>query len=417
MHLPTLSSRWLATALLAGLPVSAFATNGYFSHAYGTKAEGVAGAGIAYAQDSLAVSVNPAGLAVVADGFDIGLTLFRPDRSATLVQGGTSVRYSGNGKKNFLIPALGYSRHVNDRLAVGIALYGNGGMNTDYRDNPYGRFGATGAAGVDYNQAIVSPAVAWKVNDQHSLGLAVNVAYQRFKAKGIGVFSAFSSSPTQVSDLGADSSTGVGVRLGWQGEVAPGLTLGATWQSRINTHGFRDYAGLFADGGDFDVPANWGAGLGYRINDDWHVALDWQRIQYSRINAVGNPVASLFQGVPLGADDGPGFGWRDVSVVKIGTTWKATQQLTLRAGYSHVSQPIPASETFFNILAPGVVQDHLTLGASFALGERNELNFSAMHALSNSVRGRGSIPAAFGGGEVDIRLAETTIGIGFTHRF
>lgn len=410
--------RRLPLFLLAGLlPVAASATNGYFSHAYGTKSEGVAGAGIALAQDSLAVAVNPAGLLSVADGLDLGVTAFQPNRGATFVQGGSSVAYSGNDTKTFLIPALGYSRHIGDRLAVGIALYGNGGMNTDYAQNPFARFGAQGTAGVDYSQAIVSPAIAWRVNEAHSIGLAVNVAYQEFKAKGISLFGAFSSQPTKVSNLGYDSSTGVGVRLGWQGQLTKDLAFGATWQSKIDTGGFKKYAGLFADGGGFDVPASWGVGLAYRQADAWNVALDWQRIQYSGVNSVGNSVAKLFQGLPLGAANGPGFGWRDVSVVKLGTTYKPSDRLTLRAGFSHAGQPVPAGETFFNTLAPGVVQDHATLGASWAIDDRNEISVSALHAFRYTVNGKGSIPASFGGGEVNVHLSETSLGLGFSHKF
>ena len=64
-------ARWLAAAVLAGASSSSLATNGYFSHAYGIKSEGVAGVGIAYAQDSLTIAVNPAGLLAVDAGLDM----------------------------------------------------------------------------------------------------------------------------------------------------------------------------------------------------------------------------------------------------------------------------------------------------------------------------------------------------------
>jgi long-chain fatty acid transport protein len=48
------------------------------------------------------------------------------------------------------------------------------------------------------------------------------------------------------------------------------------------------------------------------------VAADYQRINYSGIPAVGNPSAAL---APLGAANGPGIGWRDVNVFKIGVAW------------------------------------------------------------------------------------------------
>lgn len=408
--------RAILIALLGSASTAGFATNGYFAHGYGIRAEATAGAGIAYAQDSLTIATNPAGLTVVADGLELGLTVFRPDRGASLVQGGVEASFSGNGTNPFFIPSLGYSRRLNDRFTLGVALFGNGGMNTDYEQNPYARFGAQGPAGVDLNQAFLSPAIAWDIGGGHTLGLAVNFAYQRFKARGIGIFAGFSSNPAAVSDQGYDDSFGVGARLGWQWQATDALTLGATWQSKIDGR-FDSYAGLFADAGGFDIPSTWGVGLGWRVTDRWHVALDWQRIDYSGVPSVGNSIAVLFQGVPLGGPDGPGFGWHDVSVVKLGTTYQAGDRLVLRAGYSRNEQPVQPAETFFNILAPGVVRDHLTLGASWKFDGRNEISFSYLHAFRHTVNGSGSIPPAFGGGEANVRLSEDSLGISYSRRF
>ena len=74
-------SRILATTvLLAAAPSAALATNGYFSHGYGTKNAGMAGAGTALAQDSIAAATNPAGMAFVGSRVDGGLEVFSPRR-------------------------------------------------------------------------------------------------------------------------------------------------------------------------------------------------------------------------------------------------------------------------------------------------------------------------------------------------
>ena len=70
------------------LPGMALATNGYFSHGYGVKSQGMAGVGIALPQDGLAAATNPAGTAFVGDRLDLGLVWFRPSRGAEI---------SGNG--------------------------------------------------------------------------------------------------------------------------------------------------------------------------------------------------------------------------------------------------------------------------------------------------------------------------------
>lgn len=406
---------------LATAPLAATATNGYFSHGFGIRNEALAGAGIAFSQDALAPATNPAGLADVDDGYEVSLNLFRPSRGATLTQGGTSASFSGNGKKIFPIPSLGYARALTDTVSFGIALYGNGGLNTDYTSNPYARFypptATPGEGGVDLSQAFITPAVSLRIGERSSAGLAVNIAYQRFKAKGIGAFAGFSQDPANVSNRGYDDSLGLGVRLGWQTHVTDAFTVGATWQSKTKAKRFKKYAGLFADGGDFDIPSTYGVGVAFKPAEGWDIALDWQKIEYSKINSVGNSIASLFGGSPLGSDDGPGFGWRDVTVVKLGTQVQVSPQFTLRLGVSHNRQPVQAGETFFNILAPGVVRTHATLGGSWKVGESGEFSVSYLHAFKKEVDGSGSIPPAFGGGEADVRLTENSLGFGWSHRF
>jgi long-chain fatty acid transport protein len=399
---------------VASLPAAA--TNGYFAAGYGVKAEGEAGAGIAFPQDSLTIATNPAGLTAVADGFDLGLDVFAPRRKSTLVQGGSEQSFDGDGTKTFYIPALGYSRHLSPRLAIGIALFGNGGLQTDYASNPFARFGASGRAGVDLQQAFLSPALAYELAPGQSLGAAVNLGYQKFHATGVGLFSGFSSAPGAVSDNGYDSATGAGVRIGWLGHFGPHVALGATWQSKTSFGKFHKYAGLFADQGGFDAPSTYGVGIALSPTDKWTVALDWQRIEYSKVATVGNSVASLFAGVPLGASDGPGFGWRDVSVVKVGISYAASERWTVRGGISSNRQPIPGSQTFFNVLAPGVVETHVTAGLSWRPSKSNELNLSALYAPRKTVNGAGSIPQAFGGGEANVSLQESAIGISWSHR-
>jgi long-chain fatty acid transport protein len=408
----------LGSCMLA-IALPAAATNGYFSHGYGVKSLGAAGTGIAHPEDALAAATNPAGTGAAGDRIDLGLSWFAPRRSASIVGNafGADSYHDGNGTKNFFLPEFGWNQRLSSDLAVGVAAYGNGGMNTDYDRNPYARFGASGEAGVNLQQLFVTPSLAWTPVPGQSIGIGINVAVQRFSAKGIGLFSGFSSAPAQVSDQGTDTSTGAGLRLGWLGQVAPDLQLGLTWSQKIRGR-FDKYGGLFADGGRFDVPENYGAGLAWAPAPGWGLAADVQRIRYSRVHAVGNPAAALFAGMPLGAANGPGFGWRDITVVKLGGSVALSNSLTLRAGVSHARQPVPSSETFFNVLAPGVVQDHLTFGGTWASGG-NEWSFFLAHATGKSVNGSASIPpgnppAGLGGGNANVRLKETLFGLAYS---
>ncbi|PWR21453.1 OmpP1/FadL family transporter [Zavarzinia aquatilis] len=405
------ASGFAAAAIGAATPASA--TVGYFDHGIGIQAKGAGGAAIAYPKDSVAIGANPASAFSLGNRADIGIELFRPDRNAAFSGNfaGPDESFDGNDTENFLIPEAGYVRRLSDTLAAGIALYGNGGMNTDYGRNPFGRFGATGSAGVNLEQAILAPSIAWQPVPGHSVGVSLNIAYQRFEAKGIGLFAGYSQDPAHVSDQGTDHSFGAGVKIGYLGEITPWLTIGAVYQSKTWMQEFDKYAGLFADQGDFDLPANYGIGFTLKAPYGLDVTGEVQRIEYSDVGAVGNPVNSLFAGVPLGADNGPGFGWDDVTVFRLGANYRLNPNWQVRGGWAYVTQPIPEDQTFFNILAPGVVRHHFTLGATWNSDGGLEISAFGFYAPKVTLEGENSIPPAFAGGNADVDLSEVAVGV------
>jgi long-chain fatty acid transport protein len=403
----------LAVAAAVAAP-SAFATNGYFQHGYGMKSQGMAGAGVAYSQDSLAAATNPAGMALVGNRLDVGISLFRPVRDAEITGSpapGVNGNYDASDKKNFFVPEFGYNSMVNKDMSFGVSVYGNGGMNSSYT-KPIGLFG-TSNAGVDLSQLFISPTLALKLTPEHAVGIAINFAYQRFKATGLQNFDnpGFTSSPGNVTDNGYDSSTGWGARIGWTGQINQDVTLGATYQTKTSMGKFDKYKGLFAEQGKFDIPSNYAVGIAVKAAPKTVVAFDIEKIKYSDSSAVNDKLDPLLTGVKLGSDSGPGFGWQDMTVYKLGVAYDVSNALTVRAGWNHGKQPIPTSQTLFNMLAPGVVEDHLTLGATWKLDKNSELSGMYMHALENKVDGSGSIPASFGGGEANLKMHQDSIGV------
>ena len=407
--------RVIPVMLIASASLNAYATDGYFAHGYGIKSLGAGGVGIALPQDSLVVASNPAGLSRIGDRIDVGATIFRPIREAEIEGSPAPINgtYDGSDTKNFLIPEFGYSKRLNDTTTVGISVYGNGGMNTDYK-NGFPLFGNS-RAGVNLIQVFVAPTIAWQVNENNAIGVTLNLAYQRFEAKGLQNFAnpAFSSDPNHVTNKGADSAYGAGLHFGWLGKINDAISIGAHYQTKTYSTEFDQYKGLFAEQGDFDIPATYGIGAAVKATDKLTFAGDLQRIEYSDVNSVGNSLANLFV-AQLGTNNGAGFGWKDTTVYKLGVIYDYSAQLTLRAGYNHVSQPIPSSQTLFNTLAPAVVQDHATLGATWRFANNNELSFSYTHAFENEVKGDNAIPAAFGGGDVNLKMYQNSLGIAYS---
>lgn len=408
------------SVVIALISTSASATTGYFMHGYGVKAQGNAGTSIAQFQDALTIASNPAGLSWIGSRVDAGLTVFSPDRSSKISgnQYGANGSYDGNGRKYFVIPVIALNHEINDQVALGLAVYGNGGMNTGYDKNPYAAFGNTGSAGVDLTQVFVSPAVSWKYTDHQSIGIATNILYQRFEARGIGGFAGYSADGANLSNRGKDSSTGIGARIGWAGHFFDErLTLGANYSSKIDADRFDKYRGLFAEQGDFDVPESYGVGAAFKVTPKLTLAADVQRINYSDVDSVGNTfdVAKLQQGHAFGTAKGPGFGWDDINVYKVGASYQATPQLTLRAGYSHNDQPVQDSETFLNILAPGVIQDHVSIGATYNIDPHQEISVAYTHALEDEVEG--AISPAFGGGKTTLKMNQNILGFSYGYKF
>ena len=394
----------------------ALATDGYFAHGYGVKSQGMGGVGIALPQDAIAAAANPAGMGLIGNRIDFGLTWFRPARESEISGNGAPIpninsTYDANDTQNFFIPEFGYNRQLNPDLTLGVSVYGNGGMNTDYK-NGIPLFGSAGSAGVDLAQVFIAPTVTWKLTQNQTIGVSLNVAYQRFEAKGLQGFAAFSTSPSNLTDNGHDDSYGAGLHFGWIGQINDAVTLGATYQSRTYMSKFDKYKGLFAEQGDFDIPSSYGVGFAIKATPAITLAADVERINYSEIASVGNAsIPNLANG--LGSHNGAGFGWRDATTVKLGASYAYNENLTVRAGYNHINQPIRGGDTFFNILAPGVIEDHITFGTTYVLPNKAELSIAYMHAFENTVNGENSIPNFMGGGNANLKMNQDSLGIAY----
>jgi len=383
----------LAAALvLAALASPAFATNGYFSHGYGTHYKGMAGAGAALHLNSLAPATNPAAMAFLGHRYDASLALFNPNRFYTV--SGNPSGFPGtfgltpgeveSDSKYFPVPAFGANWKVGETGAFGVSLYGNGGMNTDW---PTGTFYAGTPTGVNLSQMFVAPTYAVKLGGKHGLGVTAIGAVQWFKAEGVGSFAPFSSAPGKLSNNDSSYSYGGGLRLGYLGDWSKYFSVGASYQTKIWMSAFDEYAGLFAEQGDFDIPANWVAGIAIKPTENVDIAVDVQQVLYSGVASVSNPLMPNLMQSPLGTDGGAGFGWEDMTTVKGGVQLRAGEGWTWRAGYSYGSQPIPDKEVLFNILAPGVIEQHLTLGFSKLLKGTQELSLAVTRAFSKKVKG------------------------------
>jgi long-chain fatty acid transport protein len=480
------------------IPVSALATNGYFAHGWGTKSKAMAGVATALPQDTLVSATNPAGMAFVGTSLDLGVAFFNPsDRgyeanpdfavdpntgfpTGPFVTPGT---YDSDSDW-FLIPSIGYNRELDDRSSIGISIFGNGGMNTNYKDrpvwenfaaapnqlavpdpsfappgtvvgpngflftatnppmpvtdpnappppngpnaNPGGVFTATTPTGVNLEQLFIEIPYTYKIGDgKQAVGIAPVFAVQSFEAKGLQPFRAASVQPDKVTNNGKDWSYGFGLHVGWVGEINDQLSAGISYRSKVWMTKFDDYEGLFANGGEFDIPAMFNLGLAWKAQPNLTLAFDYQRIFYDEIDAIANSndkdlTPCFSPGGPkpvicLGGKDGLGFGWDSVDVFKLGARYDANEKLSFMGGVSYNTEFSSGRQALFNVLTPATVRWHITLGATYRHSDSDEFNLALAYMPKETVDG--TSPSITQTQTGSIYMEQKDIEISWRHRF
>ncbi len=401
-----------------GVAAPASATNGYFSSGTSIQSKGMAGAGVAIGTGVMGAAQNPATALRYGNQAEACLSLFAPDRSVTVSPGGplTAGTFTSN-KTLFPVPCGGVNFQLNDSTTLGVLLYGNGGLNTEYDTNFFAGLGAgSSPLGVNLEQLFLSVNLAHQVNDRVTVGIAPVIAAQRFSATGLEAFAGLSAFPGQVTNRGDDFAIGVGLNLGALVELAPGLTLGANYRTRIDMDNFDRYAGLFAEAGDFDIPATVALGLAYtpQANPALTLTAEWQRIFYGDVAAIANTSAP--PGGPLGTANGVGFGWKDMDVVRISAEYRYSPKWTLRGGVSWNSEFADPPEAVINTLAPATPQWHASIGATYEWSDRRAIHMSYTHVFDNSLSGAN--PALTGvAQQVSERMSQNELSVAVTWKW
>lgn len=414
--------------LMSGVAVAAMtmmsagtanATNGYFSNGYGTAAKGMAGVSVAMPQDTQAGTNNPAGMASLGNRADASIAVFSPLRKYdTGATGGFIADSAEKSSKNyFLVPSFGANWDMGE-YSLGVTMSANGGMNTDYPTKVFN--GSAPRTGIDLAQALFGITYSRKLNDKHTIGITPTLAAQRFKAVGLSSFAGISSDSTKLSDNGYDYSYGYGLRAGWLGQMSDTLTLGAMAQSKMYMQKFDKYAGLFANKGEFDIPASVTLGGSIKASDKLTIGADVQRIFYGSVDSISNThnitnlgAVGTTSVLSLGNSQGAGFGWKDMDIIKIGGEYNYSDALTLRAGLSHNSAAFSNTETLFNILAPAVVDTHLSLGGSYDIAPNMSLSMAYTRAFAANITGTNANHA----NPIKLSMNQHDLEVGFSYDF
>ena len=324
----------------------------------------------------------------------------------------------------FLIPNAAYSQPIDATSAWGVALYGNGGINAYYRSvTNFGRVcpGANGvfcagALGVNLSQAFLEADYA-KSFGAVSLGVGPVVAMQMFSAEGFGFFKGLSESPANMTNNGTDTTVGVGLHAGLEWKVNSAFRVGLSGATPTFMQKFSKYVGLLPDQGGFDIPGSVDAGVAWDVVPSFTLMLDYKGIFYRGVHADANPVNFSLQ---FGAAGSAGFGWSNVNVVALGAEWRATRDLTLRAGMELNNNPVHRADILGGLFAPGITKSQFSAGLSYRVSKNSEIELAGYYAPKVNVSGPEALPPPFApmpGSNITAFLSEAQVTIGWTYHF
>jgi len=409
-------------------PAAAF--NGYFASGIGVRAKAMAGASTAMIGDAFAGANNPAASLFSGNVYEIGLQYTHSHQSASRTGNGTgpypNTDMTVSGTRTTYTPEFGYNEVLSADASRGISFYRNGMIRSGYDNNSFFerlvddvnltrhpdtlRFSLT--------QDVIAPVFAWRVGNESSFGVAPLFVVQNLKINGLKSFieNDWSKYTDNVTDRGSEQSYGVGVRLGWLTRPDERLMLGMSYSPKIQMSRFEDYKGLFAGNARFNVPENYAIGVSYALNPNTILAIDYQKIRYSKVKLLSNSASLLLDSnIEFGEENGPGLGWRDVEVWKLGYEWRYSQKLTFRFGLSLNNSPIDQSDVSQGVIMPGITTSERSIGGTYRFDNRNSVSVFMSWASGPEINGVSTIVSSGAREIVDTRTHSA--GIQFSRQF
>jgi long-subunit fatty acid transport protein len=245
------------------------------------------------------------------------------------------------------------------------------------------------SAGTGLERTMLAPSISRQFGEDTAVTGAVVLAYQYFATWGLGASQVdLNSSPLPPGY--AESSFGTGVRLGFQQRLSESIGFNAEFQTRVDMDAFENYRGVYAEPGDFDIPAVAKAGLEWQPAERVALGFDVARVMYSEMNAfTSQALPTRFLSL-LGDGVAPDFAWQDLTVYAADLTFRATPRDVFELRYTTQQQPVPTSDLLSSVLAPEYTDDNFAVSWSRRVGAAAMLRLAASYAPSQYFLGNAS---------------------------
>lgn len=373
----------LPTLSLLALCCSSYAqAGGILLYEIGTDNTGLANAGAAArAQGPSTIASNPAGLSYL---------------SGTQVSGGLQVLYgdlsfdrdadsnvAGSGSGNALAPMPGASFFISHELdehwSVGWGTYGDFGLAVNYDNDWSGRYFAQNASVLGLS---LVPSVAYRFNEQWSVGLGLKAMYGMLQAQTAIDRSPLGGDRADGQYKYQDGTWGYGANVGVIYAPQPGTRLGLTYTSQIDLD-FEDRLDVKGNGPvldrvnntqtqlDLTVPQTLTLSLFQQLNRQWALlaSANWQ--DWSQFGDIAVQVDTAARGSPSRTLDA---GFKDTWHLSLGAQYQATERWLWNVGAAYDSSAV--SDHRRSVSVPMGESWRLATGATYAFDPGTELNLS-----------------------------------------
>lgn len=367
---------------------------GFQINEHGAKAMGMGGAFTAQANDPSAIFFNPAGLGF-QQGMNLmlGTTLIFPSNKFI---GPSPATTESKMKSQIFYPINIYGTYsLNDAITFGLGVYNPFGLGTEWDKDWVGK---RLSIKTDLQTFFINPTVAYRVNEQLSLGFGVSYVLANVNMKfRLQTFSSLQPlTPATVdgtAELDADGN-GFNFNVGLLYKPIEDLSLGLSYRhsTKLSLEGnavFTDMQALqtYFPGGEgkttITLPYNILFGVAYNFLPELTIEAGFQYVGWKLydtldIKIAEGPPAPLLGVLQKGSRSPKD--WENAFLLRLGGEYRFGE-FALRAGYIFDKTPQPDKSV--EPMLPDADRHELTLGLGYKLSENLDLNFAYQIILFN----------------------------------
>jgi long-chain fatty acid transport protein len=329
--------------------------------------------GAAAAEDASVLWSNPAGMTALPTGMQVTGALYAIKPSFKFGNAGSTVTFAppgtgdgGDGGGWAFVPNGFFAMSITPALRVGVALNAPFGLKTEY--DPGWRGALTGLTS-EIKTVNIQPSIAYKVNDQFSIGAGVSV-------QKIDASLSNSAGALGIAKLEADD-WGYGFNLGVTFQPAASTRIGAHYRSSVkyNLEGTATFSGFPAANtpvmADLKTPDSFSLSMTHALNSDWELMGDVTWTGWSNVQKL---IVVRSNGTTLQTLD---FLWKDTWRYGVGANYKFSNQTKLRLGLARDNTP--TNDATRTPRLPDQDRTWVALGIQYKPSKQGTLEFGYVH--------------------------------------